>query len=86
MPVKAELDSFECRHGLGYTKITGERKGIRAELLFFVPLGHNAEVHQVTLEEHRHDAAHAEAVLVPGVLPVERLRRHDQLPAQLQLR
>ena len=50
MPVKAALDSFECRHGLGYTKITGERKGIRAELLFFVPLGHTAEVHQVTLK------------------------------------
>ncbi len=50
MPVKAALDSFECRHGLGYTKIAGERKGIRAELLFFVPLGHTAEVHQVTLK------------------------------------
>ena len=50
MPVKAALDSFECRHGLGYTKIAGERKGIRAELLYFVPLGHTAEVHQVTLK------------------------------------
>ena len=27
LPVKRELDSFECRHGLGYTKIAGERKG-----------------------------------------------------------
>jgi cellobiose phosphorylase len=50
MPVKSALDSFECRHGLGYTKIAGERKGIRAELLFFVPQGHTAEVHQVTLK------------------------------------
>ena len=24
------LDAFECRHGLGYTRITGERKGVRA--------------------------------------------------------
>src|SRR4051812_12867565 len=38
-PVNAALDSFECRHGLGYTRITGERKGIRAELLFLVPPG-----------------------------------------------
>src|SRR5512141_1614841 len=25
MPMKKELDLFECRHGLGYTKITGRR-------------------------------------------------------------
>jgi cellobiose phosphorylase len=49
-PVKAALDSFECRHGLGYTKITGKRKGLSAEVLYFVPLGTNAEVHQVTLK------------------------------------
>lgn len=49
MPVKRELESFECRHGLGYSKITGRRNGLKAELLFFVPLGHTAEVHQVTL-------------------------------------
>jgi cellobiose phosphorylase len=49
MPVKRELESFECRHGLGYSKISGKRNGLKAELLFFVPLGHTAEVHQVTL-------------------------------------
>jgi cellobiose phosphorylase len=48
-PVKTELDAFECRHGLGYTRITGTRKGIEAELLYLVPRGFNAEVHQVTL-------------------------------------
>jgi cellobiose phosphorylase len=50
MPVKAELDSFECRHGLGYTKITGARKGLSAEVIFLVPTGVNAEVHQVRLK------------------------------------
>ncbi len=49
-PVKRELDSYECRVGLSYTKITGERKGIRAEVLYFVPLGTTAEVHRVTLK------------------------------------
>ncbi len=48
-PVKRELDRFECRHGLSYTVITGERNGIRAEVLYFVPLGANAEVHRVRL-------------------------------------
>jgi cellobiose phosphorylase len=50
MPVKRELESFECRHGLGYTIITGKRGGIRAKALYFVPLGHNAEVHRLELK------------------------------------
>ncbi|QTE29260.1 GH36-type glycosyl hydrolase domain-containing protein [Pengzhenrongella sicca] len=49
LPVKADLDHFECRHGLGYSKITGERGGLRVETLLFVPLGENAEVQKVTL-------------------------------------
>src|SRR3954470_14113829 len=48
-PVKRELDFYECRVGLSYTKITGERSGLRAEVVYFVPLGTNAEVHRVTL-------------------------------------
>jgi cellobiose phosphorylase len=49
MPVKTPLDAFECRHGLGYTRITGERDGLRARVLFFVPLGVQCEIHRVTL-------------------------------------
>jgi cellobiose phosphorylase len=49
MPVRAALDSFECRHGLGYTKIAARRNGIRAELLFLVPMGDAAEIHRVTV-------------------------------------
>jgi cellobiose phosphorylase len=50
MPVKRELDSYECRHGLGYTRIRGSRNGILAELLFLVPLGETAEIHLLTLQ------------------------------------
>jgi len=49
LPVKADLDHFEARHGLGYTRITGERRGVRVETLVFVPLGENAEVQRVTV-------------------------------------
>src|SRR5262245_59938598 len=52
MPVRAALSSFECRHGLRYTKITGQRNGLSVELLFLVPLGHAAEIHQVTVRNH----------------------------------
>ncbi len=49
LPAGRELDRFECRHGLSYTVITGECKSVRAEVLFFVPLGVNAEIHRVRL-------------------------------------
>ena len=49
-PTKAALDAFECRHGLGYTRITGERKGVRASLLMLVPPGHTAEVHELRIK------------------------------------
>ncbi len=49
-PTKTPLDAYECRHGLGYTRITGEKNGVSASELMFVPLGHNAEIHKITIE------------------------------------
>ncbi len=49
MPCKKELDSYECRHGMGYSRITGSRGGIECSQLFFVPMGSNCEIHQVKL-------------------------------------
>lgn len=49
MPVKAKLDFYECRHGLGYTVITGEKNGLRCEQTSFVPVGIPAEVHRIKL-------------------------------------
>ncbi len=48
-PVKTELDSYECRHGMNYTRIIGEKNGLRADMLFFVPLNTHAEVTKLTL-------------------------------------
>jgi cellobiose phosphorylase len=48
-PVMNPLDHYESRHGLGYTKITGERNNLSAELLSFVPLNLNCEVQLMTL-------------------------------------
>jgi len=50
MPVRNDLDHYECRHGMGYTVITGELGGIKASTLFFVPLDINCEVHRVILK------------------------------------
>ncbi|MHB8064498.1 MAG: GH36-type glycosyl hydrolase domain-containing protein [Ruminiclostridium sp.] len=49
-PVKTDLDSYECRHGMGYTKITGSKNGISSEVLFFVPLNFNGEIHRVRVK------------------------------------
>ena len=49
-PVKKDLDAYECRHGLGYTRISGKCNGIESQLLTFIPLGMNMEVHQITLK------------------------------------
>ncbi len=48
-PVKQALDRYECRHGLGYTRLKSEKNGVEAQVLFFVPPGENLEVWKVTL-------------------------------------
>lgn len=49
-PTKTELDSYECRHGLGRTTITGTRNGLAARVRMLVPLGVSAEVQELVLE------------------------------------
>ena len=48
-PCKTELDSYECRHGMNYTIITGKKNGVTANVLYFVPLKTWAEVQKLTL-------------------------------------
>ncbi len=48
-PTKTELDNYECRHGLSYTKIKGEKNGLEAEVTFFIPLGNWAEIQKMKL-------------------------------------
>ncbi len=49
-PVKAELSFYECRHGMGYTSITGERNGVSVNQLMFVPISFDCEVHKITIK------------------------------------
>lgn len=48
-PCKTELDKYECRHGMNYTIIKGEKNGVSASALYFVPLKTLAEVQKLTL-------------------------------------
>lgn len=49
-PAKKELQSYECRHGMGYTIIKGKRNDVSTEVTFFVPLNFNGEVHKVVIK------------------------------------
>jgi cellobiose phosphorylase len=51
-PVKADIDDYSCRHGIGYTIIGAEKDDLRAEMLFFVPVGENCEVQRVSLRNN----------------------------------
>jgi cellobiose phosphorylase len=51
-PCKTELDNYECRHGMNYTNIRGEKNGVSASVLYFVPLKTWAEVQKLTLTNH----------------------------------
>ena len=49
-PVDADLDSYRCRHGMGYTVFETAKDGLCAKLTFFIPIGENCEVQQVSFK------------------------------------
>ena len=49
-PVQTELDSYCCRHGLGYSVIEGEKNGVAVRQELFVPKGDTCLLMRVTLE------------------------------------
>ncbi len=53
MPTRTPLDSYECRHGQGYTIITSTYQGIKTSTRYFVPLGERLEIWQVTVTNER---------------------------------
>jgi len=48
-PTKTELDFYECRHGMGYSRFLAEKSGIHSDLLCFVPLSDACEIQQLKL-------------------------------------
>jgi cellobiose phosphorylase len=57
MPVRRDLDFYECRHGVGYTTIRSRLLGIESETRYFVPIGENLEIWELTLTNHRDQPA-----------------------------
>ena len=49
-PVQADLDTYECRHGIGYSRFISSKNALSAELLAFVPLDAACEINSLTLK------------------------------------
>lgn len=49
-PTQTPLDSYECRHGFGYTKFSSKKNGVSASVLYMVPCGASCEVEMITLK------------------------------------
>ncbi len=43
-PSQKSIKNYFCRHGLGYTVIEGEYKGVRAETVYFIPNNESFEI------------------------------------------
>lgn len=61
-PMKTELDSFRCRHGLGYTVFEAEKNGLESSLACFVPLGQPCEVNRLVLTNTTREEKHLQVV------------------------
>lgn len=55
-PSKTPLDSYECRHGLGYSQFTSSKNNLSASMLTFVPVRDNCEIMRLTLTNQSSDA------------------------------
>lgn len=54
-PTKAILDQYECRHGIGYSRFSGTKNDVQADLLYFVPLNDNCEIQTIKLTNNSSD-------------------------------
>ncbi len=48
-PTQTELDSYECRHGIGYSRFTGAKNKLEASVLTFIPMDDNCEISRIKL-------------------------------------
>jgi cellobiose phosphorylase len=56
-PCRVDLDEYECRHGMGYTKIHSRKAEIEANIGFFIPIAEDLEIWELDLTNHRDNEA-----------------------------
>ena len=73
VPTLDALDSYECRVGLSYQRITSVYMGIETEVTIFVPPGAKAVVRDIRVTNKSED------VLDIAIIPVVEFRHFDAL-------
>jgi len=48
-PTQTELDSYESRNGIGYSRFTGAKNKLEASVLTFIPMDDNCEISRIKL-------------------------------------
>ena len=56
-PVRADIEDYLCRHGLGYTVIESTRSRIVPQTVYFVPMGESLEIWRTRITNHRRSSA-----------------------------
>lgn len=56
-PTRSALDTYTCRHGLGYTQVASTFTDINASLTYFIPLNENLEIWLLELKNERPSTA-----------------------------
>ena len=49
-PTRTPLDSYECHHGIGYSRFISSKNGLAADLLAFVPMDAACEINSLTVK------------------------------------
>ena len=64
VPTLDHLDHYECRVGLGYTRILSSLKGISTDATIFVPLDESVEVRLITIANQSQTAKEVDCIPV----------------------
>lgn len=63
-PCLTDLDSYECRVGLSYQKVTSSVAGIQVEATIFIPYGACLEIRDFTVTNNRNEAVEIDIIPV----------------------
>lgn len=73
VPTLSPLDLFECRIGLGYTRIISEFLGLRTDVTIFVPLGASREIRDIRITNN------SDTSLISDLIPLVEYTHPDAL-------
>lgn len=65
LPTKTKLDSYKCRHGLGYSVFESSKNNLDATLTCFVPLKDLCEINMLTLKNNSNEV---KSITLHGVI------------------